>query len=106
MGTATIAGGIITGNNYGIYTQNGSTTTIGINDSTVSTSNPSIETLATSSRYALYIYSGATVNFYDGVITSYSGTGYAIYGTVNQVAPGYTINYRTIGDYEKATLGT
>ncbi len=102
-GTATITGGTISAPNTGINNLSGKTLTLGIDDSTVSTSIPNIQVTSALNAYGIY-NNGGTFNFYDGIIKSASGTGYAIYGTVSNTPNGYVVKNETVSGIESATL--
>ena len=103
-GSLTVTGGTIIGTNYGIYTLTAATLTLGTKDSTVDTSSPSIQNTSSSNKYGVYVTSGGTFNFYDGIIKSSSGTGYAINGTVADTPTGYTVYKETVSGVESAYL--
>ncbi len=101
-GTATIIGGTITGTNHGLYL-NGGTITLGSNDSTVSTNNPLVQGTGTSNSFGVNLNSG-TLNFYDGIVKSSSGTGKAINGTVTSTPSNYFVYKETVNGVESAYL--
>ena len=124
-GTAAITGGTITGSSNGIYNSgtttitggtiqssggsgisvsNGATLTLGIKDSSVSTSSPLVQTTSTSNNYGVYVQSGGIFNFYDGRVRSSSGSGYSIIGTVSDKPTGYVVQKTTSGGVETAIL--
>ena len=102
FGTTTITGGTITGGKNGVYVSSGALT-LGTNDSSVSIASPAIESTNTSNNYGVY-NNGGTFNFYDGIIKSSSGTGYAINGTVTETPSGYTVYKETTSGVESAYL--
>ena len=107
-GTATITGGTVTcASNSGLNISSGATLTLGTNNSTVSTTTPTIESTfqptSSSKRYGV-TNDGGTFNFYDGRVRSSSGTGYSIKGTVTDTPTGYTVQKTTSGGVETAKL--
>ena len=100
-GEALVTGGTITGSSDGIYIVSG-TVTLGTNDSTVSTTTPLVQTTGTANERG--VYNTGTFNFYDGIIKSPSGTGYAISGTVSDIPDEYIIKKETTSGIESATL--
>ena len=102
-GAVTIAGGTITGTTRGLHNNGSGVVTIGTSGTPVSTTSPIIQTTGTSSNYGLY-RAGGTINFYDGVIKSSSGTNYSIYGTVANTENGYVIYKSTTSGVESAYL--
>ena len=103
-GIATITSGVITGTWDGIQIESG-TLNLGVNDSTVSNSDPLIQTMATSNYYGINAKSGSTFNFYDGVIKSSSGSGYAINTNPDNVSSGYAVVKSVSSGIETAVLG-
>ena len=101
-GILTITGGTVKGSSYGIWTSevNKPTVTIGENDGKISVTKPSI---TSTNGIGLYIPSGVTCNFYDGVIKG--ATGKSITGTVTSVATNCVIVKTTSGSTETAVLG-
>ena len=95
-----IIGGTITGKTGGISVTSGSLT-IGTNDSTVSTTSPIIQ--ATESGYGLYV-SNYNYSFYDGIIKSSAGAGYAINQNPTRTPAGYAVYKETVDGVESATL--
>lgn len=100
-GTNTITGGTYTGATDGIKISAG-TLTLGINDSSVSTTTPSI---TGTNQYGLNITSDdAIINFYDGIIKGSKGEYAAIYGTVDNIPTDYKILTTTANNIETAVV--
>ena len=107
-GTMTITGGTIScTNGYGIYNDRG-TLTLGVKNSTVNTTSPAISVTTTSGTYGIYNYHfnnlGYTFKFYDGIVQSAKGTGYAIYGDPSDLPNGYEVQTTTSNGTETAIL--
>ena len=105
LGTTLIKGGTITAGYRGIFFEEG-TLTLGTNDSSVSTASPVIETTNSSGIYAIY-FSGDNAkvfNFYDGIIKSSSGSGYAFSNNPNNIPSGYEIKKEVNNGIESAYL--
>ena len=96
-----ILGGSIVGNGDAIL--NTGNLILGTDDSTVNTTSPLIQTTGTNNKYGIYNNAG-TINFYDGIIKSSSGTGYAISGTVAATPTGYNVYKETTSGVESAYL--
>lgn len=98
-GVANIKGGTINNNNtYGISVTSNGKLTLGINDSSISTSSPSIYGLAGG------VLNYGTFNFYDGVISSSFSSDHidVIYGTGTVNTPsGYKVGYFDTGTKAK-----
>ncbi|MEE3343863.1 MAG: InlB B-repeat-containing protein [Bacilli bacterium] len=110
-GTITVTGGTISGVSHGIHIEAATgVLTLGENGGTPSTTTPLIKTTGTSNTYGVYIKNASgTFNFYDGKITSDSGTGKSIFlpnATYLVTVPdGYDIVKTTSGNTETAVLG-
>ncbi len=104
--TAVMTGGTINNNKtWAVQVSSGATFTLGTNDSTVSVSSPSITCTDTTSNYgAITVSTGGIFNFYDGIIKSSRGTGYAITGNVNSIPASYSIYKETTNGVESAYL--
>ena len=103
-GTVIVTGGTITGTVKGIYSVTGGTVTLGTKDSNTSSSSPIVQSTYASSSYGVHVVSGATFNFYDGIVKSSSGTGKSINGTVTDTPTGYTVYKETVSGVESAYL--
>ncbi len=102
-GTITMIGGTVYTSSYdGIDNRSGSVLTLGINDGIVSTSNPSIQS-SDSIGAGVYVRSGATFNYYDGIIKG-KGTGKSINGTITNIPTGYQVYKETVDGVESAWL--
>ena len=99
----TITGGTIKGKTSGLVIYHTATLTLGTNDSNVSTTSPLIQGIDTSNSYGIKFYNG-TLNFYDGIIKSSSGTGKAIDKTPTNVQNGYEVYKETVSGVESAYL--
>ncbi|MEE3343018.1 MAG: InlB B-repeat-containing protein [Bacilli bacterium] len=111
-GTITITGGTISGVSHGVHLYAASgTLTMGTNDGgTPSTTSPLIKTTGTSNTYGVYVQNASAIyNFYDGKVTSASGTGKSIYTPsdtyVINVPDNYDIVKTTASGTETAVLG-
>ena len=107
-GTATITGGTIIGVLAGINFSSG-TLTIGTNDSNVSTTSPVVQVVGRPGAYNKYgidvnTFYEPTFNFYDGVIMSVGGTGYAFNMEPTNVPSGYRVVKETVDGIESAYL--
>ena len=104
-GTMTITGGTVTGTTYGVSVDNG-ILTMGENGGTPSTTIPLIKATGTTDAKGVYIKSqNATYNFYDGKVTSASGTGTSIsYGGIINTPTNYDVVKSTSSDIETAIL--
>ena len=93
-GTAVVSGGTITGKTKGIYTSGTGkpTVTLGVNDSSVSTTSPAITATAGT---GVELVEGTVFNFYDGVIKGQNGDGTSINGTVTATPTGYGVRKTT-----------
>ena len=92
------ASNITSTENYGIYNYSTGTINIGEKDGNVSIETPII----TGKTYGIYNNNNNGIfNFYDGVIKGETG---AIYGSVNEVEPGYKIVTNNVENLENATL--
>ena len=106
-GTMNISGGTIigesqTGTSYGVYKSKG-TLILGNNDSTISTTSPSI----TGGKNGVYVASTGTFNFYDGIIKGglYTSTNKgAIDAKIENKPDGYGLYYLTKDNSEVLTL--
>ncbi len=109
VSTLRVTGGVVRGKTTGVDMSDDESFTIlylGENDSTVSTTSPSIEATGTSNNYGIDIVDdpGTVLYFYDGVIKSASGTGYAISRNPSTVATGYKVQKTTTNGVESAIL--
>ena len=110
-GSATVTGGSITSTeDYNCIEITGAGTfTLGSNDENVLTNSPIIRTNFVSVPGDYHYYgvnkgSSGTFNFYDGKVISEWGTGYAIYGTPNNLPTGYHVYKSTSESTETAIL--
>ena len=106
-GAITIIGGTVSGVGHGIHMEGAGTLTMGENSGTPSTTIPLIKTTGTSGKYGVYVKNASTAyNFYDGKVTSTSGSGYSIYYTSTFTTPnGYYVTRTTTSGTETAILG-
>ncbi len=104
--TAVMTGGTINNDDiWAVTVTAGATFTLGTNDSNVSVTSPSITCTNTTSNYgAVTVAEGGIFNFYDGIIKSSRGTGYAIKGNVNSIPASYSIYKETTNGIESAYL--
>ena len=101
-GSITIEGGVVNSSGTAISSDSG-LVTIGINDSTISTSSPLIQTTGTNDKYGLYIRNSTTY-FYDGIIKSSSGLDHSILGNSINVPENYEIRKDLDNGIESAYL--
>ncbi len=105
LGTVNIRGNaqITSSNSNAIYLYRG-TLNLGNNDSTVSISSPTIVTESSSNQYGVNVSSSGTFNFYDGIIKSASGEGYAINGSIADLPDFYEVKKEVTDGVENAYL--
>ena len=101
-GTLNVTGGTIRGNSSVGISING-TVTLGTNDGNVSTTSPVIESVGNNAVSG--ISGSGTLNFYDGIVKSSKGTGYAINSNVTVVpATNHMVQKELDEGVEKAYL--
>jgi len=79
-GALEITGGTITGGKGGLYNEAGGTITLGVNDTTINTTTPSI---ISKSAYGVQ-NNGGSLYFYDGVITGTQNPPYYVSNEINK----------------------
>ena len=108
-GSATVkAGQVIGQTQHGMYVSGSGTITVGDNSNAVNNNTPVImsQTTSTNEYYGVNNPSG-TFNFYDGIIISSKGSGYAINSATINKPSGYEVEYEVQSNGEEhATLLT
>ena len=104
-GTMNIISGTITGR-FNVINLIAGTLTLGTNDSTVSTTSPLIQTDGSNNGYGIKISqtNNPTFNFYDGIIKSGNGSGYAINSVPDNTPSGYQVVKEVNNGIESAYL--